>query len=101
MMSYPGLLINTCDIIQRTFDKWNEPTEVIQSNIKCRFMRNHKLIRNIEGEEVLSSGKFFFESSVNIGHEDMIRFNNIKYSVVEIRKVQDSSSLHHIEVYVK
>jgi len=100
-MSYSGLLINTCDIIQRTFDKWNEPSETVQSDIRCRYIRHHKLIRNIEGEEILSSGKFFFESSVNIGHEDIIRFNGVKYSVVEIRRVQNSSALHHIEVYVK
>jgi len=100
-MSYTGLLINTCDIIQRTFDKWNEPSETTQNNIKCRYMRHHKLIRNIEGEEILSTGKFFFDTSVSIGHEDIIRFNGTKYSIVEIRKVQNSAALHHIEVYVK
>ena len=100
-MSYAGLLINTCDIIQRTFDKWNEPTETVQSNIKCRYMRHHKVVRNVEGEEVLSTGKFFLDASVNISHEDIIRFNDIKYSVIEVREVQNSAALHHIEVYVK
>lgn len=99
-MSYDSLLINTCDIIQRTPDKWGQTSDVIQAGVKCRIMYGNRLVRDFNGEEVLSSAKIFFRSTVNIGHEDMIRFGGVKHAVLKILRPQDSIAIHHVEVYV-
>jgi len=99
-MSYDGLLINTCSIKRRSFDKWGEATEAIVSNISCRFMNIIKRVTDYSGEERVSAGKFFFKANIDIYHTDLIVYNDREYAVLKINKPQDSASSHHIEVWV-
>jgi hypothetical protein len=101
-MSYSGLLINTSDIIRRTFDKWGDETSSITMAARpCRIMYETKLIRSYEGEEMISFAKLFYGPGEDIEHQDQIKFGGIEHAIITIKKPQDSSHTHHIEAYVK
>jgi len=69
-MSYAGLLINACDIIQK------------------------------RGEEAMATAKVFFPSTVTLGTNYFLRYNGTEYKIIKILRPQDSAALHHVEVYV-
>jgi hypothetical protein len=100
-MSYDGLLINTCTIKRRDFDKWGDVSSTtLVPNQKCRFMRIIKLIRDFKGEEKISVGKFFFKRNAVLEHQDLILFDGIDYAILKINKPQNSITHHHTEVWV-
>ena len=101
-MSYSGLLINTSNIIRRTFDKWGgEDVITTISDRPCRIMYETKLMTDFKGEEVKSFAKIFYGPKESIEHEDQIEFNGIEHAIITIRKPQDSDQVHHLEVWVK
>lgn len=106
-MSYAGLLINTVDLIDYTKDVWQEPTEVVIPNIKCRIMYANQLIRDFRGEEVTSFAKLFFLKGQALTHTMKVRIIDpdnpaltTDHPIIKIRQPQDSVKLHHIEVWI-
>ena len=101
-MSYAGLLINTSDIIRRTFDKWgDEETRTTAADRPCRIMYDTKLMTSFSGEEVMSFAKLFYKPDETIEHQDLIKFDGHEHTIIVIKKPQDSVQIHHLEVWVK
>jgi len=101
-MSYAGLLINTTDVIRRTFDKWgDEIAAVTLPNRPCRIMYETRLMRSYKGEDVTSFAKIFYGPGETIEHQDVIKFDDIEHAIIIIKKPQDSAKIHHLEVFVK
>ena len=106
-MSYNSLLINKVDLIALTGDQWSQPTEVVTSNVVCRIMYQNRLIRNYQGEEVLSFAKLFFKAGQTINHMMKIRITDpqdatktIDHTIIKITRPQNSTILHHNEVWI-
>lgn len=100
-MSFDALLINTCDLIRISIDKWNRPTEHVTADVKCRIEYGHQLVRDFKGEHVLSTAVVFFEPDVTIDHKYKIRFGSVDHAIINIQRPQNGSSIHHIEVLIK
>ena len=106
-MSYNSLLINKVDLITITTGAWGEPSESVVNDVSCRIMYTNKLIRNYQGEEVLSFAKLFFKPAQTINHMMKIRITNpqdatktIDHSIIKITRPQDSIAIHHTEVWI-
>jgi len=100
-MSYVGLLINQCDVIQKTKDKYGRLTgEVVASGVKCRWMYGMKRVLDDRGEEAMAAAKVFFLPTVTLDTNYFLRYNGIEYKIIKILRPQDSVALHHVEVYV-
>jgi len=105
-MSYNSLLINKVDLIGETIDQWGQPTETITANIVCRIMYQTKLIRNFQGEEVLSFAKLFFKPGQVISHSTKVRITGpqdikkIKHPIISITRPQNATLLHHNEIWI-
>jgi len=106
-MSYNSLLINKVDLINTTPDQWGQPTEAVISDIVCRIMYQNKLIRTAGGEEVLSFAKLFFKSGQTINHSTKVRITDpqnatktIDHPVIKITRPQNSTIMHHSEVWI-
>jgi len=106
-MSYNSLLINKVDLISITIDQYGEPTELITNNITCRIMYTNKLIRDYQGEEVLSFAKLFFKPGQVINHTMKVRITDpqdatktIDHAIIKITRPQNSTSIHHTEVWI-
>jgi len=97
-MSYNSLLINTCDLITITENKWKDRTTTTENAVPCRFEWKNRVVRNFEGEQVVSSGTVFFKSGVTIDATTKIVFDGRSFAVLNIRKPANSASWHHIEV---
>lgn len=102
-MSYDALLINTSIIYNITNDKWGARSEITIPNVKCRIMFGNRIVRDFRGEEVRSSAKIFYKANAVINPEDHIDVDGSgrKRAVLKILKPQDSTAIHHIEVYVE
>ncbi len=101
-MSYNSLLINTSDILRRTFDKWGEVTATTTlADQPCRIMYDTRLMRDFKGEEVISAAKLFYKYDQTIDHQDLVKFDDLEHAIIIIKKPQDASQIHHLEVWVK
>jgi len=105
-MSYNSLLINKVDLIDITLDQWGQPTEAVTSDVVCRIMYKTQLIRNFQGEEVRSFAKLFFKAGQTINHSTKVRITdpqdakNIKHPVISLTRPQNSTMLHHNEIWI-
>lgn len=100
-MSYTSLLINTCDVVHRTLDKWGAVVAMwTESGVKCRIGYKTQLIRDFKGEQVISYAEVFFLTSANVGHNDRLFFDGREWSILKFQRQQDSVNVHHKEVFV-
>ena len=106
-MSYNSLLINKVDLVTLTGDLWSEPTSAVLSNITCRIMYANKLIRNAQGEEIMSFAKLFFKPGQIINHSMKVRMTDpqnaaktVDHPIIKITRPQNSTLLHHNEVWI-
>jgi len=100
-MSYAGLLINTCDVVRKTQDQYGRLTgEVVASGVKCRWMYGMKRVLDDRGEEAMATAKVFFLPTVTLDTNYFLRYNGTEYKIIKILRPQDSTALHHVEVYV-
>lgn len=72
-----------------TLDKWGTATESSQV-IKGRIDFRTKMVRNLQGEQVVSSAKVYLPT-MTIGHKDKIVYNLKEYSILNIEEVKDFS----------
>lgn len=101
-MTYNSLLINTCLLIVRTFDKKGSVTKTETIDVVCRIMYRNELIKTIKGEEVVSYAKVFFKKTQTLDVRMQVRFagETTDRPIIKLDQPQDSSSLHHKEVWV-
>jgi hypothetical protein len=81
----------TDDITVRTvvYGTWGgtTPTDVVT---KGRFEFKTKLVRNLQGEQVVSSANVLLEIIV-LGHKDKIIYGGVEYSILTIEIKKDFS----------
>lgn len=53
-----------------------------------------RLVRDISGEETVSTATLFINHPRQITHRDYIRFNSIRYSVISMVEQKDFSANH-------
>ena len=92
------LVDNVLHIKNRTADKWGGLTseEVL---INCRVDYKTKLIKNIKGNEVISSSQVILPGDYDIIHSDIIVINDIKHAIIQILKPK-SFRVEFTEVYL-
>lgn len=101
-MSYDSLLINTSDIIHRTFTKWgDEDTRTTVPDRPCRIEYQTRLMKAYNGEDVLSFAVVFYGRDETIEHQDLIKFDGIEHAIITIKRPQDSNVIHHKEVWIQ
>lgn len=100
-MSYNSLLINTCNPVEKLVDQYGRLTgETVFPGEKCRWMFGLRRVLDDRGEEIISVAKVFFLPTATIETHFYLRYNGRDYKIVKILEPQDSTALHHKEVYV-
>ena len=79
-------------------DEWGEPLPPTEISVKGRIEYKTKLIRDIAGEEVVSSAMVYLENR-DLGHEDKLKFDDIEHVILRIDKPKAFSN-PHLEVYI-
>jgi len=108
-MSFDSLLINHMKVVRITSaDEWNEPDEAVGAAIACRIMYDTRLMKDYKGEEVLSAAKIFCKPEhITFEHEDKLQLDldipkyGIEHPIIIIKQPQDSTHIHHAEVWVQ
>jgi len=107
-MSFDSLLINKMRVAQIAVDVWGEPTETLEPKIPCRIMYDTRLMKDYKGEEVLSAAKIFCKPEhITFEHEDKLQLDldvpkwSMDHPIIIIKKPQNSTKIHHAEVWVK
>jgi len=100
-MSYNSLLINTCDAVRKNLDQYGRITgETVWPGLKCRWMFGLRRVLDDKGEEIISLAKVFFLPTANIQTHFYLRYSGREYKIIKVLEPQDSTALHHKEVYV-
>jgi len=74
-------------------DQWNEPIAALEVDVKGYADWKTKLIRNIEGEEVVSRGSVYILYDGDLTHKDRLKIDGVEYSIITIRQVKDFSDV--------
>lgn len=72
-----------------TYGTWGGATES-SSTIKGRIDFRTKMMRNLQGEQVVSSAKVYLPIMF-LNHKDKIVYDGHEYSIINIREVKDFS----------
>jgi len=100
-MSFAGLLINKCDIVRKAKDKYGRLTgETVTPNVRCRWEHGLRRVIDDRGEEVLATALVFFSPAVTLNTNCFLRYGGTEYKVVKVFQPQNSTALHHVEVFV-
>jgi len=83
-------LTDTITIQTVTLDTWGTATKV-STTAKARFEFRTKLVRNIAGEQVISTAKVYLPI-MTITHQDKIVYETKEYSILNIERVKDFSA---------
>jgi len=92
-------LVDSITIIKHGgVDSWNEPLAPANINVKGKTIYKTKLIRNMAGEEVVSSAMVYLLDR-ELTHEDKLKFDGIEHVILRIDKPKSFSN-PHLEVYL-
>lgn len=83
-------MTDTITLKQVTYGTWGGTTET-QVAIKGRFEFKTKLVRNMAGEQVVSSANVIIPV-MTIGHQDKITYDSKNYSILTIELKKDFSN---------
>jgi flagella basal body P-ring formation protein FlgA len=92
-------LTDSIVIKTKTKDKWGEVTTTDEETIKGRFNQKNKLVRDLNGSEVVSTGELLIANRT-LTHADVIEFNDVDYSIIDIQTVRDFSNTY-LKLYLK
>ena len=88
------------------YDSWQEPLATTDKATKGKVEYKTRMVRNLEGEEVVSSAMVYLHEadtitllSRELSHEDMLKWDGIKHTIIRIDKPKAFSNPHY-EVYV-
>jgi hypothetical protein len=73
-----------------TLDTWGRATYT-ETAAKGRFEFRTKLVRNIKGQQVVSTAKLYLATRT-LGHEDKIVYDSREYGIISIEQVKDFSA---------
>ena len=75
-------------------DTWGEPTWLIPDPIKAYVDWKTHLIRNIDGEQVISRAIVYIIYDRTLTHKDRIQIGTIIYSILDLTPGKDFSTNH-------
>ena len=98
-----NLLIHSIKVVSNNDDGDGANTvDVLIENV--RFEKGTKLISDAKGDQITSSGMFFYDikysTPYNFKLNDIIKFNNIEYVIAIIEDLY-TFDLNHKEIHVK
>jgi len=79
-------------------DSWGEPLTPANIGVKGKIIYKTKLIRNIAGEEVVSSAMVYLLDR-ELTHEDRLKFDGVEHVILRIDKPKAFSN-PHLEIYL-
>ena len=79
-------------------DSWGEPLAPALINVKGKIIYKTKMIRDMAGEEVVSSAMVYLLDR-ELTHEDRLKFDDIEHVILRIDKPKAFSN-PHLEVYI-
>ncbi len=74
-------------------DDWNEPLAALEIDVKGYVDWKTRLIRDINGEEVVSRGSVYILYDGDLTHQDRLKINGVEYSIITVRYVKDFSDV--------
>lgn len=78
-----------------SLDQWQEPTWAL-TVVKARVDWQNKLIRNAQGEQVVSAALVYFDSDVaNLTIDDRIIIDGVEHTIMRVDKKTDFSTSHY------
>jgi len=83
-------LKDTITVSTVTLDTWGTATKA-SATVKARFEFRTKMVRNLAGEQVISSAKVYLPI-MTITHKDKIVYLTKEYSILNIEQVKDFSA---------
>ena len=75
------------------YDEWNQPNPSTLESVKGYVEWKTRLVRNLAGEEVISSGHVLLDYDGTIDHQDKLRINSKDYPILTIEKGKDFSNV--------
>lgn len=63
-------------------DQYNEPTYADPADVDCRFEYKRKMVRNKEGQEVISEATLFTKSPIK--PDDVITYDEIDWTILAV-----------------
>lgn len=100
-MSYLSLLPNTVQLVLMAPDTMNRVTRSVVATEKARIEYTDKLFRMPQGEYIRSVACVFLTAKSVVRQEHLICFGGRDYSIIELRREQGATKLHHIEAWVR
>lgn len=89
-------------------DSWNEPLASSEKAVKGLINYKTKLVRNLKGEEVVSTASVLFHEDINtalgraLSYEDLLKFDGIEHVIIKVGKPKTMGfSGLHFEVDVE
>jgi hypothetical protein len=103
-MAFKSLLINRCWIVNQPEDKYGEPDgpPTITQEI-CRIEYGNKIVRGLQGDNVVSMARIFLEASTKAEEASTIRIDSAggrDHPILSLQWHQDKSRIHHAEAYI-
>jgi len=91
------------DLVEEVNVGWGETELNITKNIACRIEYNNQLVRNAEGEEVLSHATIFFSPKQVLKQTVKIRISGDPYDhpIIRLVRPKDMKREHHQEVDIR
>jgi len=74
------------------FDEWGEPSATTSESVKGYVEWKTHLVRDINGEEVVSSGYVMLPYDSTIDHKDKLTINSTTFSILSIDRLKDFSN---------
>ena len=75
-------------------DQWGEPIAATETEMKAYIDFKTHLVRNLAGEQVVSSGIVYVMPATTIQHDDFIEYNSKRYAILKINPGKDFSGNH-------
>jgi len=100
-MSLEEFYINEVEIVSQAYDKWGNPDgPETATTEKCRIEYENKMVRNFQGEQVVSTACVFLKKNTIATAQSILRFDGRDNAILTFSKLQESDRIHHIEAYV-
>ena len=75
------------------YTEWNEPIDPTEETVKGYVEWKTKLVRNLAGEEVVSSGNVLIPIDTTVNHIDKLKINSVEYPILTIEYGKDFSNV--------
>lgn len=85
--------------IQPVKGDYLEPGDPIETDVSARVNWKNKLVRNVEGEEIMSNVNIDIENDPDLYFDCQYRIDGVTFSVISIDRQQDFST-RYLKVYL-